>query len=250
MSEENKSVDLKKLFTNLQNQMLSRFKTIDEGIEHDTTKGDASEINWINMLRPYLPDRYKIDKAFVIDSKENISEQQDIVIYDQQFSPSLFNQDETKYVPAESVYAVIEVKQDLKKEHVEYAGKKAASVRKLHRTSAKIIDKGEEKVPRKLFRILAGVVTHTSDWNPPLGDSFDESIARLSTEEQIDFGCVLASGSFRCDYSGSTPKIEKTESNDSAFMFFFLTLLDKLQELGTVPAIDFKEYEKVLKRQF
>ena len=135
---ENKSIDLKQLFTNLQKQMLSRFKTIDDGIEHDTTKGDASELNWISMLRPYLPERYKIDKAFVIDSKENISEQQDIVIYDQYFSPSLFNQNETKYVPAESVYAIIEVKQNLNKEHVEYAGKKAASVRKLHRTSVSL----------------------------------------------------------------------------------------------------------------
>jgi len=247
MSEEKNTIDLKKLFLNLQNQMLSKFKTIDDGIEHPTTKGDASEINWINMLRPYLPERYKIDKAFVIDSKENISEQQDIVIYDQQYSPSLFNQDETKFVPAESVYAVIEVKQNLNKEHVEYAGKKAASVRKLHRTSAKIIDRGEEKVPRKLFRILAGVVTHTSDWEPALGDSFDESIAGLSSEEQIDFGCVLSAGSFRCDYSSTPPQIEK-KSTDSAFMFFFLTLLDKLQELGTVPAIEFKEYEKILDR--
>ncbi len=247
MAEEKSTVDLKKLFTNLQNQMLSRFTTIDDGVTHPTTKGDATEINWLNMLRPYLPKRYSIDTAFVIDSQENISEQIDIVIYDQNFSPSLFNQDETKFIPAESVYAVIEVKQNLNKEHIQYAGKKAASVRKLTRTSAPIIDRGDKKEPRKLFDIIAGIVTHTSDWNPSLGNSFDETITGLTSEERLDFGCVLSEGSFRCDYSQEQLQIEKTESDDSAFMFFFLTLLKRLQEFGTVPAIDFKEYEKVLK---
>lgn len=245
MSEENK-VDLRLLFRNLQKQMLSKFATIDDGIRHPGTKGDATENNWTNMMRPYIPKRYRIDKAFVIDSKGQMSDQIDIVIYDSNFSPSLFDQNETKYVPAESVYGIIEVKQNLNKENICYAGDKISSVRKLHRTSGEIIDRGEARRARNLPYLLGGIVTHTSDWSPPLGTSFNQSLNSLNETSRIDFGCVLNAGSFRrdhLDYESSS--IETSESEDS-LMFFFLTLLYYLQRLGTVPAIDFKEYEKVL----
>ena len=72
----------------------------------------------------------------MIDCKGNISDEIDMVIYDQQYSPFLFNRDTSLFIPAESVYAVLEIKQDLNKKHIEYAGRKASSVRLLHRTSA------------------------------------------------------------------------------------------------------------------
>lgn len=42
----------------------------------------------------------------------------------------IFKQDDFMYIPAESVYAVFEVKQDVKG-HIEYASQKVESVRKL-----------------------------------------------------------------------------------------------------------------------
>ena len=89
-------------------------------------------------MNDHLPHRYQADRAFVIDSHGECSEQIDVVIYDRQYSPFLYNQANQRYIPAESVYAVLEVKQDLSREHRLYAGGKAASVRRLHRTSAPI----------------------------------------------------------------------------------------------------------------
>jgi len=62
----------------------------------------------------------------------------------------------------------------------------------------------------------------------------------------LDFGCALNSGAFRVHYEPSF-SIEKSVVNDS-LIFFFLTLLSRLQELGTVPAMDISEYEKVLRK--
>jgi len=245
MSQSENKVDLKNLFDGLQSQMLSRLTTISENVEHPTTQGDGTELNWIEMLKNYLPKRYKVDKAFVLDHEGNLSDQIDIVIYDQHYSPFLFNESGILYVPAESVYAVIEVKPILNKENLEYAGKKAASVRKLTRTSGIIIDKGGMRRPRELFPILGGVVSSSIEWEPPFGDSFTKIITNFSNEEKIELGCGLDSGAFRVYYD-SKPKIE-ISGKETALIFFFISLVSKLQLLGTASAIEFDAYEQAIK---
>ena len=82
-----KNINLKGLFYDLQNQMNSKLTTNRRNISHPGTKGDSSEEGWIEWLRTYLPKRYCVDKAFIIDCENNISDQIDIVIYDQQYCP-------------------------------------------------------------------------------------------------------------------------------------------------------------------
>ena len=59
-----------------------------------------------------FPSDTKLRDGFLVDANGSISEQIDIVVFDRQYSPFLFNQDGCKYMPAESVYAVFEVKPD------------------------------------------------------------------------------------------------------------------------------------------
>ena len=247
--KKSKKISIGTLFEGLQEQMLAKLGTVNVNVLHSTSKGDATELNWLEMLNTYLPKRYKADKAFVVDSKGNISEQIDIVIYDRHYSPFLFNQDETLYVPAESVYSVIEVKPTINKKYLEYAGSKAASVRRLLRTSTPIPSAGGELPAKEPFRILAGILATKSSWNPSFGKSFEKSIKNLSKDHEIDFGCVLNSGSFRI--SSKFPaefKIEKSKASQS-LIFFFLELLKMLKMLATVPSIDLDEYEKTLKKK-
>ncbi len=127
-------------------------------VTHPGARGEASEEDWLRVLNDHLPRRYQADRAFVIDSRGECSDQIDIVIYDREYSPFLYNQANQRYVPAESVYGILEVKQDLTREHLLYAGAKAASVRRLHRTSAPIPYAEGAYKPRPLPRIVAGVV--------------------------------------------------------------------------------------------
>ncbi|MGA2789476.1 MAG: DUF6602 domain-containing protein [Candidatus Bathyarchaeia archaeon] len=238
------TVDLRALFLKLQKEMEASLSTTQE-IPHPTGKGEATEMSWIDMLKKYLPKRYQVEKAFVVDSDSQLSEQIDIVIFDSQYSPFLLNHEGALYVSAESVYSIIEVKPKLDKAYIEYAGKKAASVRRLRRTSAKIPHAGGVFAPRELFEIPAGVVALESDWNPPFGEKFQGAVSALKKEERIDFGCALRHGSFDIDYSDSSPKIG-ISSPESSLIFLFLTLLSRLQILGTVPAIEFDKYAKAL----
>lgn len=147
-------------------------------ITHPGARGEASEEDWLRVLKDHLPQRYQADRAFVIDSTGACSEQIDIVIYDRQYSPFLYNQANQRYVPAESVYGVLEVKQDMSREHVLYAGEKARSVRRLRRTSAPIPHAGGAYDPRPLPRIVAGLVTYHSSWSPAFGDAFRARLGR------------------------------------------------------------------------
>ena len=83
----------------------------------------------------------------------------DLVIYDEQFTPFVFNQNGVKYIPAEGIYAVFEVKPEINKAYIEYAGEKIASVRKLHRTATTFINGGRKCAPRGFTKILGGILT-------------------------------------------------------------------------------------------
>lgn len=232
-------------FLALQNQMIVRLSSERDIIFHPGTKGDATELNWLDWLRTYIPKRYCVDKAFIIDSEGNISDQIDLVVYDQHYSPFVFNQDGAIYVPAESIYAVFEIKQDLAKEYIEYAGEKIKSVRVLKRTSKPIVHAGGVFKPRELTPIIGGILTLSSLWSPPLGTAFEEAIRKLNDIQRMDIGCCLEYGAFRIDYSEDL-KILKS-SSQASLISFFLDLLDILQGLGTVSAIDLMEYKKGIK---
>jgi hypothetical protein len=236
--------NLKEIFMGLQEQMYCKLSTNQKVLKHPVSKGDSTEVNWKEWFSTYLPKRYKADKAFIIDCDDNLSEQIDLVIYDQQYSPFAFNQDGEIYIPAESVYAVFEIKQVLNKKHIQYAGEKIESVRLLRRTSAQIPYAGGIYPPKKPFEIIGGIITQRSVWKESLGKGFEKYISDLSQNQRINIGCVLENGAFIIEYDKQASIIKSTKNE--ALIFFFLKLLIELQKRATVPAIDIECYAKAL----
>ncbi len=241
-------VDLRTLFLHLQGELVARLQGNRAILDHPGAKGSATEEGWREMLGEYLPNRYCVSKAFVIDADGGRSDEIDLVIYDRQYSPFLFKRDGAIFIPAESVYAVFEVKQSLTARNVEYAIEKAASVRKLRRTSVKIVHVDGESDPRPLFSVQAGLLTLESDWKPPLGVPLREQLEAGPREGRLDLLCALRHGSAEITYSEKDGASLDLSAPDAALIFFFLRLLERLQRLGTVPAIDLREYGKALAR--
>ena len=134
---------LRSAFLAKQNHLLAALEIVPDLTGHGTTIGDDSEANWARVLREFLPARYGIAKGQVIDSQGGISDQIDLLIYDAQYTPLLAKTaNGDLFVPAEAVYAVFEVKQEINRKLLEYAGKKIASVRELTRTSVNIAHAG------------------------------------------------------------------------------------------------------------
>ena len=260
-----KMIDLRNLFHGLQEQMLTSLNVNRMFIEHPGSKGDATEQHWIEFLRAYLPERYKVDKAIVIDSTGNVSEQMDVVIYDAIYTPFIFKQDGFMYIPAESVYAVFEVKQDVKG-YIEYAAKKIESVRKLKRTSISMVASGITKPARPLTKIIGGILTTTSSYKE--NDRVIKQLEELKGLQTLDLGCLCDAGSFYVDYKETVPKdidpitdnfkyieqvyesreVKEIEfSNKEVSLFtFFLQLVSYLKSIGTVAAIDINAYLKAI----
>jgi len=234
---------LHEIYSSLQEEMITKLSVSRSTIPHSAEKGAATESNWIEWFKEYLPKRYQVDKAFVVDSEGSISEQIDIVIYDAQYSHLIFRHQGVRYIPAESVYAVFEVKQELNKVNLGYAGDKAESVRQLKRTSAKITHAGGTFEPKVPHFIPAGILTLTSSWSEPLGNKLWESLLSLKKDRIIHFGCVVKEGSFKLNNEGFL----ETSKNEYSLVTFFFELLLKLQSIGTVTAIDISSYAKILR---
>jgi hypothetical protein len=246
-------IDLHRLLINKQKKLLAEQESDHEIHQHPTASGDAGEVNWHSAIQSYLPQRYEVSRqAFVIDAKgDMVPEQIDVLIHDHHFCPLWFEDKAgIRYVPAESVYAALEVKPVLTREYVEYAARKVASVRVLDRTSAPIIDRGEIKPPREPFEILGGILTLKSGWSPPFGEPFRKVITEQAATPatRIDIGCALGHGGFELVGPPAAPKeaIELSEPA-TALMFFLLRLFGRLQGLGSPTAIDMREYSKTLR---
>jgi len=212
-------------------------------ITHDGVMGDVNEQHFIEVLRKYLPNRYAIDSAVVIDSNGYSSDQIDIVIFDKQYTPTLFDQHNHRFVPAEAVYGIFEVKPTVNKEYLEYAAEKAESVRILERTSVAITHAAGESPPRELFPILSGIIAVNVEWTKGFNsNAFIDNHSLLNGNKLINCGLAVSGGCF--DDFGE--KLEICPTNNSLGYFMF-RLLQKLQGLGTVPAVDWNKYALVMK---
>lgn len=215
---ENEKIELKSLFASMQHQMSAQLSTNRDNITHSTSKGDALENAWIEWLRKYLPNRYSVDKAIVIDYEGTISQQMDVVIYDNWYTPFIFTQNGFHYIPAEGVYAVFEVKPDISgtssKEkktfhNIAYAGEKIESVRVLKRNAANFINGGLKQSARPLSKILGGILTSTKSGERNNNNTLDKHFKFQTDLKGIDIGCVADYGSFYIDYKSPQKTIQR-----------------------------------------
>lgn len=232
---------LERLFLAHQNALLSELERARGVIDHPGLKGSASEDRWREMLSRYLPKRYRVCTGQVVDSRGGVSEQIDVIIHDAHYCPLFLQEGGTCFVPAESVYAVFEAKQELDATYVKAAGAKAGSVRRLSRTTAPILDRGERKPPRSQTEILAGVVALAAGWKDGLGDGFKAALGDLGAEEHLDLGCALGAGAFELRHEDGQGTLAIAPP-EAALVTFFLRLVHRLQAIGTIVAIDWPAY--------
>ena len=176
MNKWSLAILLESLHNDIQQQLIVR-----KCMGHPGTKGDASEKVWLELLQTYLPKRYVAEKAHVVDSHGVFSEQIDVVIFDRQYSPFIFNYKHEIVIPAESVYAVFEAKQTINVDQVRYAKQKVASVRRLLRTSLPIPHAGVNMQRSRSFPFTE-VYSHSRVTGTHLWRSL--CWIRLSTENQ------------------------------------------------------------------
>lgn len=80
-------------------------------IEHDGLMGNFREEMWLNFFRRIIPKKYTLSQGvMIIDSHGKISNEVDIAVYDEQYTPYVMQYGSLKYIPIEAVVIVIQCK--------------------------------------------------------------------------------------------------------------------------------------------
>lgn len=78
---------------------------------HNLTTGSFREDVWKNLFERIVPKKFRISgNVFIIDSKGNCSKEVDLAVYDEQYTPYIFNYGVMKFIPIEAVAAVVQCK--------------------------------------------------------------------------------------------------------------------------------------------
>ena len=213
-SQDSARFDLADAFLRVQAQLLADL-SVGRLFEHPSAAGAATEHHWTRLLSLYLPHRYKVAPAFIINAAGHRSRQIDIAIYDNFTTAPLFPHISGPHIPIESVYAVFEVKPSISKQWLEDAAEKGASVRRL--------------APRQ--KILTGLLGTTSVWNPDnFSDNLERAMQDLTATHKLNLGCAVSHGSFR-----NSTKLTTAPANRALF-YFLLSLITQLNKLPRVPS--------------
>ncbi|GGN27583.1 MULTISPECIES: DUF6602 domain-containing protein [Marinomonas] len=234
---------LSELLENLHTDVQHKLSTVRKSFKHSVVKGDGAENVWVDLFNQYLPERYCASRAFVVDSNNQFSEQIDVVIYDRQYSPFIFHYAEQLIIPAESVYAVFEVKQTLSKEHIEAARKKVASVRRLHVTSLPIPHAGGVYAAKPPIEIIGGLLALENEQK--MSETLNRNLEQQKEDKGLlNIGCAADDCFFFYEKNRHEMTVKQHSKATTAFLF---ELLSQLQSCGTVPMIDIHAYGQWLK---
>lgn len=241
-SREDGKTFLRGRLIDVEEAFIEDLKRQQKAITHDGTLGDATEDTWIELLRCYLPARYKVAKAFAVDHLGNTTDQLDCLIYDAHFTPALFGKDKHLYVPAEAVYATFETKQTVDAKHLKAAGKKVSSLRALQRTSAPLESAHGKNPAKPAFPIIGGLLSMNASWKDGLGDAFLKQFNGLNGGERLDL--VLTAKNGFCDQlePAHAPVII---SGQGSLLRGLFRLLTALRSRATVTAVEWEKYENV-----
>ncbi|MEJ2422816.1 MAG: hypothetical protein P8018_14130 [Acidobacteriota bacterium] len=214
---------------------------------HEGEKGAAAELRWREMLSSYLPRRYSVRTGFIVDHAGRVSQQIDVIIHDAQYSPFLFQAGTSCFVPAESVYAIFDAKQEISKKTLAATGEKVASVRQLERTSGPIWTNAGGPFPGKQPEnqpILGGILAVASTFKDPFGQYFERALNGLPEDNRLDLGVAVSAGAFEVR---SKEESLLAYDRDTALVGFFMALIRKLQPLATALAMDLDVWSQELR---
>ena len=217
--------------------------------DHTVIRGDERAAALANFLRNRLPRSLAIGKGEAIDYKDNRTGQLDLIIYDQARSSPVTVQQENLLVPAESLFAVIEVKSILTQVEWHKCYLAADKVRKLRpfkhnfigpRKSGKPIKDKDIRCMYLLFAYSSNLVE--LDW---LQKEYDRA-ALAANRAMVDIDIIDRAFIINCGLIN--PPYAKgliDRGSDTLFLDFYVNLVNFLyRELPRRRPIDWQMYSQ------
>ena len=100
-------------------------------VEHASTKGVLREGYLVDFVQSLLPPNFTVTGGFICDVLGNITPQIDLLVLDTSTIPSIAFTGKIAFVPVEAAIVGIEVKSQLKSEHLDQIQNQARAIRSL-----------------------------------------------------------------------------------------------------------------------
>ena len=144
--------------------------------KHPTMRGDLREQAARDRLRALLPEGVGIGSGFVVDSYGDVSNQQDIVLYERALCPAFPIGGGSSYFPVEGVIAVGEVKSLLTAGKLKDAFENVISAKRLRRRAveARPFDRLKSIVPARHYCNPTAIFTHEDDGFSQRANALDQ----------------------------------------------------------------------------
>jgi hypothetical protein len=207
---------LVRIFEGVAEKMLMDFRQIQPQISHAGERGAQREETLKQFLEVYLPKKCGIGSGQIMNSRDSVSRQCDIVIYNALECPLLLTGKGYQLFPIESVLAVIEVKSSLNSKSIPECVENISSVKLL----------GTDEIsPACCF------FAYTTQFR---GQAAAYKVARqlallsknIPQRNRFDTGCVLDSGMFFAAEDGIAVSESGASFNLLAFFMVLLRYLD------------------------
>jgi hypothetical protein len=101
-------------------EIIKNYKNLEESIvsqlflsvsNHQLTTGTFREHIWKSLFEQIIPKKFVIEQGiFIIDSNGIISREVDLAVFDEQYTPYIFNYGNIRFIPIEAVAVVIQCK--------------------------------------------------------------------------------------------------------------------------------------------
>lgn len=191
---------------------------------HPLTSGTNREEIWRNFFERIVPKKFSIARSvFIIDSNGECSKEVDLAIYDEDYTPYIFNYGVIKFIPIEAVAAVIQCKSENlgKKNLEEWVG----SIEKLKTSNKSVVRlvtdvfKDSDIPTRKSTKPIIILCHMAKNIKEEIKDIFDIVISSSKSANSGE-GLVIDFNSENnklydifCKYNGfdSNPKNEKVQ---------------------------------------
>ncbi len=103
-------------------------------VPHNAVKGGEAEKLIRRFLNDHLPKRFTAGAGFIIDPRDEVSRQTDVVVYDAFNCPVYRASDDAGIFPSDNVAAVVEVKATLDKQQLTTAFENITAAKRLLKT--------------------------------------------------------------------------------------------------------------------
>lgn len=172
-------------------QLSSTYQKVTSHIEHMGLRGASREDALKDCLGKLLPRKFAVGSGTVVDVEGTQSKQQDFFVYDAFSSPVFLQTESSVVIPAESVYATVEIKSSLCKQALREGVENIQSVKKLELHAAH----RSADAPGTCCDVFGGVFSYTSETSLEcLAHNLKEICGDIPRQEQPSMVCVLDQG--------------------------------------------------------